>query len=172
MTDYRCDHGYYAMGRDCPTCQKERDEARAEVARLRHDPKADARQVIEEWRAKAERAWSDATWAQEQRVAMLALLKQCRTHLPTPRRNDTPYGQLVAAVHAAIAGQPAPKSLRVRHADGEDIAPVTPVVDDVMVDRAQTAYTDAIVKSLSCNNDTMKEHPMHAALVAALEGRT
>ena len=28
MTDYRCDHGYYAMGRDCPTCQKERDEAR------------------------------------------------------------------------------------------------------------------------------------------------
>lgn len=21
MTDYRCDHGYYAMGRDCPECR-------------------------------------------------------------------------------------------------------------------------------------------------------
>jgi Zn ribbon nucleic-acid-binding protein len=23
MTDYRCDHGRYAMGRDCPECHKE-----------------------------------------------------------------------------------------------------------------------------------------------------
>ena len=55
--------------------ERERDEARAEVARLRHDPKADARAVIEEWRAKAESAWSDAAQAQER--LKLAVARVC-----------------------------------------------------------------------------------------------
>jgi chromosome segregation ATPase len=44
---------------------EEADRLKAEVARLRHDPKADSRAVIEEWRAKAESAWADLTLANE-----------------------------------------------------------------------------------------------------------
>lgn len=50
-------------------------------------------------------------------------------------------------------------------------APAKPV-DDAMVERAQTAYNDAMILALGENTDTMTEHPMRAALVAALEGRT
>lgn len=79
---------------------------------------------------------------------MLALLKQCRTHLPTPRRDDTPYGQLVAAVHAAIAGQP---------------APAKPVVDDAMA-RVCEAARIFIRKSWSDDDYDSAEETLANAL--------
>lgn len=52
---------------------------------LAHDPKADARPVIEEWRAKAERAWSDRDAARAEADALRAeldALKARKVKLP------------------------------------------------------------------------------------------
>ena len=107
--------------------------------------------------------------AEAQLAQATALLREARDHVEqVVQENAANWGErlphkqepaieCLRMIDAFLAGQPAPAKV---------------AVDDAMVDRAQTAYTDAIVKSLSCNNDTMKEHPMHAALVAALEGRT
>lgn len=98
--------------------------------------------------------------AEAQLAQATALLREAMSDLRYLNALPGEQGQddgLVDRIDAFLVVQPAPAKV---------------AVDDAMVDRAQTAYTDAIVKSLSCNNDTMKEHPMHAALVAALEGRT
>lgn len=146
--------GIWVPAEQLAQAERVRDEARAELARLRHDPKADARQVIEEWRAKAERAWSDAGQAQERLGLATALLREWREDDGLPAATHTSKR---GRTDAFLAGLPAP-------------AKVT--VDDAMVERAQTAYTDTIVRSMASYSDELVIHPMRAALAAALEGRT
>jgi len=134
-------------------CERERDEARAELARLRHDPKADARQVIEEWRAKAERAWSDAAQAQERLQQATAMLREIRWDLgDVDGLPQDEYNCLLRRIDAFIAGQP---------------APAKPVVDDAMVSVAQERFMLRMESTRGNLTDSMR-----AALVAALEGLT
>jgi len=141
----------------CSKAERERDEARrelarwrasyaeecAEVARLRHDPRADARPVIEEWKAKAERAWSDAAVAQERLEQAAALLGEVFQY-EGAEGFDKSWKERCRAL---IDGRPAP----------------VPVVDDAMLERAVSAHMRYEVFSVES---------MRAALVAALEGRT
>lgn len=129
---------------------RERDKAMAEVAILRHDPKADARQVIEEWRAKAERAWSDAGQAQERLDQATALLREAMSDLRYLNALPGEHGQddgLVDRIDAFLVGQPAPAKV---------------AVDDAMVERAASVL---LARPLS-------RQLLRAALVAALEGMT
>jgi hypothetical protein len=41
----------------------------------------------------------------------LSLLKATRTHIPTPRRHDTPYGRYVLAVHQFVENTPGGNAL-------------------------------------------------------------
>lgn len=137
--------------------ERERDEARAEVARLRHDPKADARAVIEEWRAKAESAWSDAAQAQERLKLAVALLREA-----PDKACDCEEGRTCGSCEyntrkdAFLAGQP---------------APVKAEVDDAVVERACAAMWNGVWPH-DCVNPDDQRNDMRAALVAALEGRT
>lgn len=137
--------------------RRERDEARVMV---QHNLEAAQRAEIERDEANAECREKQAIierFMESERQAV-ALLREARNekgpHPNLPAAHVLPVG-LLNRIRAFLAGKPAPVKL---------------TVDDAMVERAQTAYTDAIVKSLSCDTDTSDIHPMHAALVAALEG--
>lgn len=103
-------------------------------------------------RNEARAAYRDMTERMEQATALLREVQDDSI-------NGLTLGEaraLYERVNEFLAGQP---------------APAKPVVDDAMVERAQTAYNDAMILALGENTDTMTEHPMRAALVAALEGR-
>jgi hypothetical protein len=59
--------------------------------------------------------------ARDRLSTALLLLRETRTHIPTPRRHDTPYGRYVLAVHQFVDNPPNPQG-----SPGE--APVHPAV--------------------------------------------
>ena len=101
---------------------------------------------------------------------------------------DADAPEICDLIDAYLAGQPAPESPKCSHGlpwwlcsmhrnEAEAIAsgqpaPVKPVVDDAMVERAGAAHTAAMVAMYAHKpGDPEPIHPMRAALVAALEGR-
>ena len=155
--------------------ERERGEARAEVARLRHDPRADARPVIEEWRAKAERAWSDATQAQERLGLAEALLREALKRIARLTNHADPICDECGGDATADGARHQPECVVKRidaFLDGQP-APVKLTVDDAMVERlCRSVHGDSWALNLWPDDVQRTRNSMRAALVAALEGRT
>lgn len=150
MTDYRCDHGYYAMGRDCPTCQKEREEARKECA--------------------PEEALTRLQQAERERDEARARLEQATALLREWREDDG----LPAATHtskrgrtdAFLAGQPAPAKVVVDDAMAERACRVLDIDWDRKIDDADDNHHGELSDGMIATRKKAR-----AVLVAALEGR-